>query len=234
MTPTTVKRGANMIDISGQDSHGCKVIGPATSAVADGAALWNVLCQCGNEFVATGPALRKGDKKSCGCNSKTRGSGDTSRSRWLIEESDGATFLLRRVGSSEVAVVEHDGVRWVCSECGPQRLRQTATGQCGHVQVVGRNLPASLAVILASRIAKPERRALPGAEKVMLKTQIEISAAGEAKRAERAREHDEGFVAATPVVVRQATAEDLAKLEAARARRRRTLPEPQRSAGFGG
>jgi hypothetical protein len=213
-------------------------------------ATWLCRCSCGGEAVFSGATLRRSEKKesktateiSCGCRNKRKAAKVAAPlertvpvpERWSVVERDGATHLLRTLGGRE-AIVDHDGTRWVCSECGPQKVATTAAEQCPHVVVVGRNLPLSLATTLGARVAKTDRKSPPSdVEKVRLKTQAEILAAGEAKRAERAREHDKAFVAATPVVVRTMTAEDRAKLEAARARRGRTFQEPERSMGFVG
>lgn len=149
---------------------------------------------------------------------------------WVIDDSDDTTWLLRRLGSGRPVVVEHDGVGWVCSEDGqqPGRAGQAhAMGQCVHVQVVGRSLSVPLAATLAARIASTHaKRGTEKAEKVERRSQADIIAAGAEVRAKKAQEHDEAFVAATPVVVRQATDEDRRKLEEARARRARTFQAP--------
>lgn len=39
----------------------------ARSGLVSGAATWNCRCDCGNNFIAQGGNLRKGDTRSCGC-----------------------------------------------------------------------------------------------------------------------------------------------------------------------
>lgn len=157
--------------------------------------------------------------------------------RWRVEDSDGAMFLLSRIGRSEAVLVEHNGERWVCSEDGPQPTSRTAPKvQCVHVEVVGSRLPLSVALSIASSIAASADKAKVGRggrSKGMLEAErasARLLAAGQEKRAERAREHDSSFVMATPVVVRQMTDADRAKLEVARARKAKRYEHPVRFA----
>lgn len=163
-----------------------------------------------------------------GANS-TETPGDTSR--WLLVESDGTTFLLRHLINGQTAMVEHDGTRYVCTECGPQQgVRGSATGQCCHVRAVARRLSVADALRIAERIASPSK-AVSGlsVERARLRTQAEILAAGADARAERAREHDAEFRGVTgEVTVRQATPEDMERLRLARERKARSFATPER------
>ena len=58
---------SQMIDMTGQRFGILTVIDRAASKPGDRNALWRCLCDCGNERVATGSALRRGYCVSCGC-----------------------------------------------------------------------------------------------------------------------------------------------------------------------
>lgn len=213
-------------------------------------ALWRCRWECGRETVAQGTALRKGNRRSCGCRNphlskhsqedsvtKTKAGIRTEirtamseTTRWVIEESDGTRFLLRRLGGARTAVVDHDGERWACSEDGPQQGRRgSASNQCAHVQVVGRSLSMSMAQTIADRLVnKDVKRPLITKADVEQaaepRTEADIIAAGAPIRAKRARQHDEQFQGVTgEVVVRQMTDEDRRKLQERRARKARSF-----------
>lgn len=245
------------IDMTGQRFGALVVVRRAGSHPVSRAAMWLCRCDCGNETTAPGVALRKGERRSCGCRkhhlnidqnsqearvTKTKTKPvptdrDETLTAWVVEESQGTTFLLRRVGSIRTALIEHDGERWQCSEDGPQQGRRgSATGQCVHVRVVARRLPLPTAQEIAARIMAPTaKRSFTGvpatsveqAEQAERRSEVDIMAAGAGKRAERAREHDEAFQGITgEVTVRRMTDEDRRKLAESRARKSRSFVTP--------
>ena len=54
-------------DLTGQQFGRLKVITKTASRTTEGRVLWECVCACGNECLASTSHLRKGHKKSCGC-----------------------------------------------------------------------------------------------------------------------------------------------------------------------
>lgn len=61
---------SQLIDITGKRFSRILVLSKAR--IEDGARYWNVVCDCGKEFVTRGSTIRRGETKSCGCLSADR------------------------------------------------------------------------------------------------------------------------------------------------------------------
>lgn len=233
-----------VVDITGQTFGHLTVIGRAGTDRTRKKATWRCRCSCGGETVADGVALRKGDRRSCGCRSRTTSTKtqqegsvnktDATRSasaeaaRWTPAEVEGSTILVGN-GMTTVLVDWNEQTRgWECSHCGPQDVGSNpASLACPHVMAAGRHLPLEVALALVAQVSreritklsKPTRGGKNGDDAAAEKALAESLERGAPKRAERVRAHDAEFVAASPVVVRQATPEDLERLRLARQRK---------------
>ena len=58
---------SQLIDLTGQRFGKLTVIEKAAPTTKQEGAYWRCVCDCGNEKVVVGTALRKGDYQSCGC-----------------------------------------------------------------------------------------------------------------------------------------------------------------------
>lgn len=124
--------GKLKIDITNQ------TFGKLTAIEYIGDSKWKCLCSCGNYAVATSSALKRGERKSCGCLKKKYDHIGERFGRLLV------------VGEAEEKVVHGQQRSWICRcDCGKttivkgSNLRNGITNSCG-----------CLALELASKRAK--------------------------------------------------------------------------------
>lgn len=159
--------------------------------------------------------------------------------RARLVEFDGLVFLVADTADHEV-LVEATRAGWDCSACGLTVEWRTAPAAmaCIHVRAVCLQMPMATALQVMALVAPP-RISNKQAPTWVVEPEEPTSAPpkptkgevpGAEARAAKAAEHDAVYVAASDVVTRRATAEDLAKLEARRAAKARTLgddtPDP--------
>ncbi|MCH5462455.1 alcohol dehydrogenase [Lactobacillus sp. LC28-10] len=85
----------------------------------NGNALWNCRCDCGEEIVADGYLLRKGNTKSCGCLRRQRGREAMKSDVRLIANSGNVRNLQQINGTSVVSIMKRrktntSGIPGVC------------------------------------------------------------------------------------------------------------------------
>jgi hypothetical protein len=141
---------------------------------------------------------------------------------WCVEEQDGPTVIVRGVASNKLVLVEHDGNRWVCSECGEQPTRVTQL--CVHTIKAAEGLPRDVATQIAAAVMTPRKSKLKSQSQAP-----EPAASGPSKGANPgAREHvdrhrarDEEYRRIVePVTTRRITDADRDRLAEARRRKR--------------
>jgi hypothetical protein len=134
--------------------------------------------------------------------------------------------IVRRPGREDTTVWFEDD-HWVCSECGHHTGKKVAT-TCVHVGAATRDLPLQTALSIMSRVADGSRFTTTKAnsERDAARQSAEALARGAEARARRAADHDGSHVAASPLVVRQATPEDLQRLRLARDRKANAYEMP--------
>ena len=231
------------IDISGQTFGHLTVIERAGTDAVQRSATWLCRCDCGNETIARGVALRKGNRRSCGCRNPhlnkvaglTRESAkatiDDEVSRWHVEETDGTVFLLGRFGHESVLVEwDEKAARWNCSACGPHVATGVTSLACAHIVKAAGSLPLDVALRLASQVAQQSasRRGVIGkgkskakGEKAAQKAEVAV---GAERRARRLEQRDAEHLGITSEVrVRPITDVDRRRL--AERRRRKTIGE---------
>jgi hypothetical protein len=252
-TSTSKRTGSNGTkDMVGYEFNGCVVLERAGTS-RHGAAQWLCRCACGEEFVAAGNVIRKGDRKSCGCKDpsgrpapkpKPEPKPRAAVAYWVVVERDGFTTLVRDFIRGDEALVEFQprpASAWLCSECGefpPPRMKagnvKTAILTCPHIETTTRTMPAATALQIMASVA-PSRNptmsskaggaAVGGAENE--KAQAVALAKSAIARAERIGARDQEYKRITgEVTVRTMSDEDRAKLQAARARKQRLVGAP--------
>lgn len=77
---------SKVIDMRGQ-RFGCLLVLDDEPIMQDKAALWHCRCDCGREILARGTSMRKGEKKSCGCNGRGLGKLKDGQGLWTRESS---------------------------------------------------------------------------------------------------------------------------------------------------
>lgn len=234
MTKKTERRGNGLKDMTGQVIGKLTVLDYAGTDEVQRAAVWLCRCECGQEVQIRGTALRKGDRKSCGCADPQHGrrrrgavaSPVARRNRSLgVVERHGLMALVRSLFGDE-ALVEFDKAckSWVCSECGPN-------AKCGHIDVATRDLSLEAVREVASVVAPRKAGTLSskagGAAEGQTandKARVVALAKTSIERAERVAQHDrkhEQIVG--EVTVRQMTDEERARLAERRAKKSRAF-----------
>jgi hypothetical protein len=241
VTTQQTRRGNGLVDVTAQTFGHLTVLEQAASI--GGAAAWLCRCTCGEEVIVTGTALRRGNRRSCGCKDPNKGSRKTKQiapspappppetGRCWLEELDGFVALVGRTRGDDVLVEFNPASKaWECSACGRQPILA-----CAHVGAVTARLPLATALAIG-RIIAPNR---PGSlstkvggaaegNSVNEKALAAALAKGASKRAERLSLHDQEHQRLTgPVTVRQMTDEDRERLRLARERKRRLVGDPE-------
>lgn len=139
--------------------------------------------------------------------------------RWSVDEQDGAVIILKRIGEDRLVLVEHDGARWLCSECGDQPMKAGLT--CAHTTAATKNLPRAVAAQIANRIAKPTRTPTAKSPKVSAHGKATIRRPAGPNAGQRFEARDEDFRRITSeVTVRRMTDADRQRLAERRKHKR--------------
>lgn len=79
---------SKVIDMRGQRFGMLQVL-DYEPIIRDRAAMWRCRCDCGREILARGTSMRKGEKKSCGCQGRGLGKLDEGMYKWTKEPTGG-------------------------------------------------------------------------------------------------------------------------------------------------
>lgn len=239
---TTPKPVGRAVDITGQTFDGLTVIARTSNLPGKASAAWLCRCECGGETIATSSQLRKGERKSCGCRPggpRTAKAAKSTKSPaaarlWHVVERDGFLALVRNPYGDEVLVEFRANPKaWVCSECGDYSIGKGFSGllTCLHISAATRAMPPDLAQKIGDIVAPHKGSTLNskgGSAAPGLVANEKAAAVALAKsaieRAERNEARDREYKGITaPVVVRQMTDEDRAKLEERRRAKSKTF-----------
>ncbi len=120
--------GAELIDLTGQVFYALTVLEKAPPQ-RDRRTRWLCKCDCGNIYVTTSQALRKGLAKSCGCGRMKNIAGQRFGMLTAIERSD--QYIKRKDGTKRY--------KWKCvCDCGeivyrlPEKLREDSGFACDN------------------------------------------------------------------------------------------------------
>lgn len=111
---------------------------------ASGSILWNCKCECGQETLATGTALKNGHKKSCGCLAKEK-IAEVGRNNFidLTDKTFEKLTVIKRISTSKTPAGATK-IFWLCKcECGNQcvvegnALKTGNTKSCGCIKSFG-------------------------------------------------------------------------------------------------
>ena len=77
---------SKVIDMRGQ-RYGMLEVLDDEPVFRDRAAMWHCRCDCGREILARGTSMRKGEKKSCGCQGRGLGKLNDVQELWTKEST---------------------------------------------------------------------------------------------------------------------------------------------------
>lgn len=234
MTESNKKRGNGFKDITGESFGSLTVLAYVGSDRVQRAAMWLCRCECGQEVQVRGTALRKGDRKSCGCLDRRRNGKPreapakpapvVQRTYYWVAERQGLLVLVASLLGGE-ALVEFDASRaaWVCSEC--------PKGKCDHIDAATKRLPLAdvrrVAAVVAPRKAGTLSSKAGGAAEGQAandKARAVALAKSAIERAEQVELHDRKHEAIVgEVTVRQMSDEERARLAERRAMKARAF-----------
>lgn len=94
---------------------------------------WKCICDCGNETISVGYALRRGSKRSCGCIlAETRIQNGKKAVKSLLGKSFGYLVVLARAGS------KYREAAWLCQcRCGNTVIVNSRSLVVGHTKSCG-------------------------------------------------------------------------------------------------
>ena len=138
-------------DLTGMVFNRLQVMNDSGKREASGSILWNCKCECGQETLATGTALKNGHKKSCGCLAKEK-IAEVGRNNVidLTNQTFEKLTVIKRISTSKTPAGATK-IFWLCKcECGNQcvvegnALKTGNTKSCGCIKSFGEQKIISL------------------------------------------------------------------------------------------